>query len=81
MGTEGNAFVLWWDVCESGLPVIPFVVSNSQQSLPYAEFFAAVTLTFAFCLLVCSRLYPCFKQFLLKQLNAAFFVVGRKEYK
>jgi len=63
MGNEGNASVLWWDVCESGLPVIPFVVSNSQQSLPYAECFAAVTLTFTICLLACSRLYL----FLIKQ--------------
>lgn len=29
MGTEGDAFVLWWDVCESGLPVILFIESNS----------------------------------------------------
>lgn len=64
MGNEGNASVLWWDVCESGLPVIPFVVSNSQQSLPYAECFTAVTLTFAFCLLACSRLYLCLSNFL-----------------
>lgn len=77
MGNEGNASVLWWDFCESGLPVIPFVVSNSQQSLPYAEYFAAVTLTFSFCLCACSRLYLCFKQFLIKQPNAAF--LGMKE--